>query len=122
MKYSELLATHPGVRPEADKIAGVIKSVVTAAQADTGSTVKLTTIFTSLIPLVTTLTVFISLNAEGKALVFAEAFDASMGTEDTALVREFLIFGAEETELISDSIKVAAFKVFHKQFLAAEAV
>lgn len=122
MTYDELLAQYgDGIRQGADKIAGVVKNVVNAAKADSGTTVKLMTIFTSLTPLVTTLTSFLALNAEGKALVFAEAFDASVGVEDTALVKEILIFGETETEEISDSIKKVAFKVFHKKFLEAEA-
>jgi hypothetical protein len=75
----------------------------------------------ALVPMVTTMTTFLSLNAEGKALVFAEAFDAAIGEEDTALVTEFMIFGVQETEKISDTMKEVVFKIFHKKFLEAEA-
>lgn len=123
MKYDELLAQHgEGIRKDADKITGAVKSVWDTARGDGGTTMKVTLIFTSLIPLVTTLTTFVSLDAEGKALVFAESFDAAIGTEDTALVKEFLIFGTEETEEIGDTLKKVAFKVFHKKFLEAEAL
>lgn len=122
MTYDELLAQHgPGIRADANKITGAVGGLIAVIKSDAGTTVKLTQVFTTLIPLVTTLTAFVALDAEGKALVFAEAFDAAVGTEDTALVKEFLIFGAEETEMITDTMKKVAFKVFHKQFLAIEA-
>ena len=121
MTYDELLAQYPGVSAEGTKITAAVGSIINAAKSDAGATVKVTQVFAALVPLVTTLTTFLTLSAEGKALVFAEAFDAAIGVEDTALVKEFMIFGTEETEEIGDTLKKVAFKVFHKQFMAAEA-
>jgi hypothetical protein len=122
MTYDELLAQHgPSIRADADKITSAVSKVVNTLKGEGGATVKLTQVFMALVPLVTTLTTFVGLDAEGKALVFAEAFDASVGTEDTALVKEFMIFGTEETEEIGDTLKKVVFKVFHKKFLEAEA-
>lgn len=121
MTYDELLAQHgPGIRADGDKVAGAVKSIYEGARAEGGITVKITQIFGALIPLVTTLTTFLALDAEGKALVFAEAFDAAIGTEPTALVNEIMIFDAEDVEAFGDGVKKVMFRVFYRQFLAAE--
>ncbi len=122
MSYDDLLAKHgPGIRADADKIAGAVKTIWDTAKTGAGATVKITQIFGALIPLVSTLTTLLTLDAEGKALVFAEAFDAAIGTEPTALVNEVMIFDAEDVEDFGDGIKKIMFKVFHRQFIAAEA-
>ena len=123
MTYDDLLAQHgPGIRADADNIAAAVKTIWDTAKKEGGATVKITKIFGALIPLVTTLTTLLTLDAEGKALVFAEAFDAAIGTEPTALVNEVLIFDAEDVETFGDGVKKVMFKVFHRQFVAAEAL
>ena len=105
---------NPEYKDEAEAIVVAVGKIAGTIKTNGMGTVSVMMILGELMNLASVVTSFNTLPADQRDEFFAEVWDAAIGNESTALVKQVGIFEGNGLEQISDGMKAGALAYFNK--------
>lgn len=106
-------------RDEADKIVGSANKIMTTIRENGFGTTTTMVVLSELMSLTQVSVTFMNLPENQRDEFFAEVWDAAIGNEPTAIIKQVGFFSGDALEVMSDGIKAGALGYFNRNIVTA---
>lgn len=113
------MVDNPEYREQADKIVGSAHKIITTIRENGFGTTTTMVVLSELMGLTQVSGSFMALPSDQRDEFFAEVWDAAIGNEPTALIKQVGFFSGDVLESMSDGIKAGALGYFNRNLIAA---